>query len=92
MLQQVKELAQSLQWLRSLLWRGFNPWPGDFRMPLAWQKKKKKKKGMTIRSRRKQNWNFSSPIKYLLCALGRDSGLHHGRLAALPNGQYLSRC
>ena len=40
----VKDLALSLLWLRSLLWWGFDPWPGNFCMPWAWQKKKKKKK------------------------------------------------
>ena len=29
MAQQVKDPALSLLWLRSLLWRGFNPWPGN---------------------------------------------------------------
>ena len=28
MAQPVKEPALSLQWLRSMLWCGFNPWPG----------------------------------------------------------------
>ena len=36
--QQVKDPALSLQWLRSLLWRGFDPWPRNFRMPQAWPK------------------------------------------------------
>ena len=30
MAQQVKDLALSLKQLRSLLWHGFNPWPGSF--------------------------------------------------------------
>ena len=30
--QWVKDLALSLLWLQSLLWRGFYPWPGNFRM------------------------------------------------------------
>ena len=29
----VKDLALSLLWLRSLLWYGFDPWSGNFRMP-----------------------------------------------------------
>ena len=37
--QQVKDLVLSLQQLRSLLWHGFNPWPGNFHMPQAWPKK-----------------------------------------------------
>ena len=28
--QQVKDLVLSLQWLKLLLWLGFNPWPGNF--------------------------------------------------------------
>ena len=31
--QKVKDLVLSLQWLRSLLWHGFNPWPRSFCMP-----------------------------------------------------------
>ena len=44
MWQQVKALVLSLQWLRSLLGQGFNPypWPGNFHMPWAQEKKKKK--------------------------------------------------
>ena len=50
MVQQVKDLALSLQWLGSLLWLGFYPWPGNFYM--LWtqqtppQKKIKKLKEM----------------------------------------------
>ena len=40
MAHQVKDLALSLLWLRSLLWYRFNPWPSNFRMPWVWQKKK----------------------------------------------------
>ena len=43
MAQWVKDLVLSLLWLGSLLWHGFNPWPGNFRMPQVWPKKKKKK-------------------------------------------------
>ena len=32
-LQQVKDLVLSLQQLRLLLWRGFDPWPGKFHTP-----------------------------------------------------------
>ena len=35
------------QWVKdpalSLLWRGFDPWPGNFLMPWVWPKKKKNK-------------------------------------------------
>ena len=37
--QQVKGLTLSLQRLRSLLWQGFSPWPGNFHMPWAWPKR-----------------------------------------------------
>ena len=32
---QVKDLTSSQLWLRLLLWRGFNPWPGNFCIPRA---------------------------------------------------------
>ena len=38
--QQVKDLALSLPWFGSLLWRGFSPWCGNFHMPQVWPKKK----------------------------------------------------
>jgi len=46
--QQVKDLALSLQWFGSLLWHEFDPWLGNFHMPWEWQKKKKKKEGVPI--------------------------------------------
>ena len=36
----VEDLALSLQQLRSLLWRGFDPWPGNIHMLQLWPKKK----------------------------------------------------
>ena len=39
-LQWVNDLALSLLWLGSLLWRGFDPWFRNFCMPQAWQKKR----------------------------------------------------
>ena len=33
MAQQVKDPVLLLQQLGSLLWRGFDPWPGNFHMP-----------------------------------------------------------
>ena len=33
MAQRVKDLVLSLLWLRSLLGRGFDPWPRNFHMP-----------------------------------------------------------
>ena len=38
MAQQVKELM-FLQWLRSLLWQVFDPWPRNSHMLQAWPKK-----------------------------------------------------
>ena len=39
----VKDPALSLLWLRSLLWREFDPWPGNFHMLQIWPKKKKRR-------------------------------------------------
>jgi len=39
----VKDLTLSLQQLGSLLWHEFNPWPGNFYMPWAQPKEKRKK-------------------------------------------------
>lgn len=39
MSQWVKNLVFVLQWLESLLWRGFSPWPRNFHMLGAWPKK-----------------------------------------------------
>ena len=39
LVQQVGDLSLSLQWLRSLLWCGFDSWPGSFPMPPDWPKK-----------------------------------------------------
>ena len=41
MAHRVKDPSLSLQQLGSLLWRGFDPWPGNLRMPWMLQKKKK---------------------------------------------------
>ena len=38
-MQWVKDLALSLQWLRSLLCLGFDSWPGNFHMPWTQPKK-----------------------------------------------------
>ena len=44
MAQQTKGLVLSLQWLGSLLWLGFDPWPQNFHMPQAESKRKEKDK------------------------------------------------
>ena len=41
-MQQVKDLALSLQWLGLLLWRGFDPWPGNFHLLWAWPESQNK--------------------------------------------------
>ena len=55
--QWVKDLALSLQKLRSLLWHGFIPWPKNFHMPQALKKKKKKKKEREREKKWKQKKN-----------------------------------
>ena len=40
----VKDLALSLLWLRSLLWYGIDPWPGNFCMSQALPKTNKQTK------------------------------------------------
>ena len=45
---QVKNLAMSLQWLGSLLWCGFNPWPRNFYMPHAMGAAKKIKTSKVV--------------------------------------------
>ena len=44
--QWVKDLAWSLLWFESLLWRGFDPWPGNFHMLSVTKNKTKTKTGM----------------------------------------------
>ena len=39
----VKDLVLSLQWLGSLLWHGFDPWPKNFNMLRVLPKNKKQK-------------------------------------------------
>ena len=49
LLQWVKDLALSLQWLRSLLWCRFNPWPGELPHAMhGWGQKNKKDKQILI--------------------------------------------
>ena len=44
MAQQIKDPALLPQWLGSLLWLGFDPWPWNFHLPWAWQNKTKQNK------------------------------------------------
>ena len=48
----VKDPALSLQWLRSLLWFRFDPWPRNFCLPQVQPKNKKKKKKKKKKSER----------------------------------------
>ena len=43
MVQWVKHLVLSLQWLELLLWREFDSWLGNFRMACVWLGEKKKR-------------------------------------------------
>ena len=47
MAQQVKDLALSLKWLGSQLWRWFSPWPGSFHMPWVQPKMKQGKERLS---------------------------------------------
>ena len=55
MVQRVKDPALSLQWLGSLLWREFDPWPGKFYILRMKPKKKKKKKKIKTQRKAKRN-------------------------------------
>ena len=63
MVQWIKDPALSLQWLRSLLWCRFDPWPGNFHMLPAWSKKKVIR--WTIRTDREKNREKDTPRKRL---------------------------
>ena len=44
MAEQIKYLGLPLQWPRSLVWHGFDPWPRNFHMLQTWPNKKVKKR------------------------------------------------
>ena len=48
MAQCIKDLSLSLLWLWLLLWCGFDPWPGNFRMLPKEKRKEKKRKEKKI--------------------------------------------
>ena len=50
--QWIKYLVLSLQWLGSLLWHGFDPWPGKFRMLQDVARKKKEEEKRKDRGKR----------------------------------------
>ena len=49
----VKDLVLLQLWCRSKMQLGFDPWPGNFHMPLAWQKMEKGKKKKMKKAYRK---------------------------------------
>ena len=69
--QRVKDLALSLQWLGSLLWHRFAPWPGYLCTWWVWPKKKKEEELVVNFS---LNYKFVSVDKYPLTTQGQ---LHH---------------
>ena len=78
--QWVKDLALTLQWLRSLLWLGFDPCPGKFHMPLAQPKKKNKKK-----NQKKKTVIFLQTLINFMCIKlgvrkGKDTGVDRKKL------------
>ena len=52
--QWVKDLTLSLQWLESLLWRRFDPWLRNFYVPQMWQKNKAKNKNQSNKKEQRQ--------------------------------------
>ena len=53
MVQWLKDLALSMQWLGWLLWCEFGSRPGNLHMPQVWQKKKKRRKERKKKRKRK---------------------------------------
>ena len=62
MAQRVKDPALSLEWLRSLLWHRFDPWPGNFCR--LWAQPKKKKKSVVLRK-----WKIVGDFSLQFCCL-----------------------
>ena len=55
MAHQVKDLALSLLWLRSLPQLGFDPWPGNFRLQVAQPGKEIERKGRKEERKKKES-------------------------------------
>ena len=74
MAQWVKDLALSL------LWRGFDPWPGNFRIPWAWPKQTNKQKNLLIKKIKKKKRGSSSfgTAEMNLTSIHEDQGLIPG--------------
>ena len=66
--QWVKDPMLSLQWLRSLLWHRFNPWPANFHMPWGWPKERKNLLKEQEKKMTREIWNdyFRSVVTYLI--------------------------
>ena len=77
MAQRVKDLALSLQWLESLLWHRFNPWPGKIHMPQV-QPKKAMSKLWGLRLMR--NHGAFTPIDALVWKLAFSNYLYFKRI------------
>ena len=64
--QPVRDLALSLQWLRLLPWHGFNPWPGNLHTPQAQPKKKRERdriETLILLVHTLYSINFYAPLK-----------------------------
>ena len=72
---QVKDLVLSLLWLRSLVWHGFDPWPGKLHMLQARPQGKKEEKGG------RQNLYWTVQARRLACLGGSVPGLSGHRPA-----------
>ena len=63
MAQQLKDSTLSLLWLGLLLWREFDPWPGNFCMPHVQPKKKEKVLIITRNNVKQGRWGRGSRPK-----------------------------
>ena len=72
--QSTKDPALSLLWLWSLLWCGFDPWPGNFHLP--WVQPKKKKRAIQWETQTKGSQGPGGPGSNLI--LGVQEGAKEG--------------
>ena len=63
--QQAKDLALSLQQLGSLLWHGFDCWPGSFHKSRVWPKTNKQ----TNKNKQNSKPNQEKGAKYKICKI-----------------------
>ena len=59
----VKDPALPLWWLGSLLWRGFDPWPGNYHILVGMAKEKEKKGHKRLFNLTTYNLNFCNYTK-----------------------------